>query len=316
MKKWMIAASIVIVIGCGLFVGAMTMIDWNFEVLSTDKFTTNTHTVTDTFADIVLTTDTAAVTFLPSETDAVTVECFESERQQHTVTVQDGTLTIALQDTRKWYHYIGLSFRSPKITVYLPAGEYGTLTLKSHTGKVDLSADFTFKNVDMQLTTGNVTCAASATGDVTIRTDTGDITVDRITADSLSLKVTTGRVTVKGADCQESVTVKVTTGKAHLTDVTCRDLVSDGSTGDIALKNVVAANRFSIERSTGDVTFERCDAAELWVETSTGSVKGTLLTDKVFITSTDTGRVDVPKSVTGGRCEITTDTGDIKITVG
>ena len=32
-------------------------------------------------------------------------------------------------------------------------------------------------------------------------------------------------------------------------------------------------------------------------------------------TKTDTGRVDVPKTVEGGRCEITTDTGDIKITV-
>ncbi len=316
MKKWMIAAAIVIVIGCGLFVGAMTMFNWNFEVLSTDKFSTNTHTVADTFTDIVLTTDTAAVTFLPSESNAVTVECFESERQQHAVAVQDGTLTIALQDTRKWYHYIGISFRSPKITVYLPAGEYGTLTLKSHTGKVNLPADFTFKNVDVNLTTGDVSCAASATGDVKIETNTGDITVDHITAVSLSFKATTGRVTVKGADCQEDVTVKVTTGKTHLTDVTCRNLVSDGSTGDITLKNVIAANRFSIERDTGDVTFERCDAAALWVETSTGSVKGTLLTDKVFITSTDTGRVDVPRTVTGGRCEITTDTGDIKMSIG
>jgi len=40
-----------------------------------------------------------------------------------------------------------------------------------------------------------------------------------------------------------------------------------------------------------------------------------LLTDKVFITKTDTGSINVPDSITGGRCEIKTDTGDIKITV-
>lgn len=46
-----------------------------------------------------------------------------------------------------------------------------------------------------------------------------------------------------------------------------------------------------------------------------GNVKGTLLTNKVFITHTDTGRVNVPKTVTGGKCEINTDTGNIKIDI-
>ena len=53
----------------------------------------------------------------------------------------------------------------------------------------------------------------------------------------------------------------------------------------------------------------------MYVTTSTGEVTGSLRSEKVFITRSDTGRQDVPKSVTGGRCEITTDTGDIEITV-
>ncbi len=61
--------------------------------------------------------------------------------------------------------------------------------------------------------------------------------------------------------------------------------------------------------------FNHCDAETIYVNTDTGSVTGTLLTDKVFIIETDTGSVDVPKSITGGRCEITTDTGNIRITI-
>ena len=61
--------------------------------------------------------------------------------------------------------------------------------------------------------------------------------------------------------------------------------------------------------------FNNCDAETIYVNTDTGSVTGTLLTDKVFIIETDTGSVDVPKSITGGRCEITTDTGNIRITI-
>ena len=61
--------------------------------------------------------------------------------------------------------------------------------------------------------------------------------------------------------------------------------------------------------------FNHCDAETIYVNTDTGSVTATLLTDKMFIIETDTGSVDVPKSITGGRCEITTDTGNIRITI-
>ena len=70
-----------------------------------------------------------------------------------------------------------------------------------------------------------------------------------------------------------------------------------------------------IERSTGDITFDGCDADTIKVKTSTGDVSGTLLTEKIFFTETSTGDIHVPKSMTGGACEITTDTGDIEISI-
>ena len=91
--------------------------------------------------------------------------------------------------------------------------------------------------------------------------------------------------------------------------------MSTGNTGNIALSAVIAAERFSIKRSTGDVRFDRVDAAEIFVETDTGDVVGSVVTDKVFIAHSSTGRVHVPKTITGGRCEINTDTGNIKLEI-
>ena len=91
--------------------------------------------------------------------------------------------------------------------------------------------------------------------------------------------------------------------------------MSDGSTGDLVLKNVIASEKFSIERSTGDVKFEAADASEIFVETSTGDVCGSLMSEKFFITESDTGSSDVPQTLSGGKCEVKTSTGDIKITV-
>ena len=75
------------------------------------------------------------------------------------------------------------------------------------------------------------------------------------------------------------------------------------------------AEQISIERSTGDVTFDNSDGAEIRVKTSTGDVIGSLRTAKTFVTKTSTGDVKVPESVSGGRCEIMTGTGDISVRI-
>ena len=81
------------------------------------------------------------------------------------------------------------------------------------------------------------------------------------------------------------------------------------------MENVIVVDRLSVERSSGDVSFVGCDAAEIVISTSTGDVEGTLLSDKIYIIKTSTGDVNVPDSAQGGRCEITTSTGDVKIRV-
>ncbi len=82
------------------------------------------------------------------------------------------------------------------------------------------------------------------------------------------------------------------------------------------MTDVIASGKFDIERSTGNVIFTRCDALEITVLTDTGDVRGSLLSEKIFFYETDTGDVDLPETLGGGKCKITTDTGDINITVG
>ena len=241
--------------------------------------------------------------------------CYEPDSGMHFVTVKDGALSIDWQIHKKWYERIGITFGSPKVTVYLPRTEYVSLSIKESTGDVSIPDNFKFDSIDIKASTGDIKNRASATGDIIIKTSTGDITLENTTASSLDLSVSTGNITVSGAKIDGNITVHVTTGKSHLTDVTCKNLVSSGDTGDIVLKNVITAENLTVERSTGDVKFERCDAAEIWVITDTGDVTGSLLSDKVFFANSDTGKVSVPKTTSGGRCEIRSDTGEIKITV-
>lgn len=314
-KIWLIIATAFVLVGCVIVGSVMTVLEWDLSKLSTIKYGTSEHMIHEAYRDIAIETTTADIQFVPSENGKASVVCYEPENMKHSVAVEDGTLVIRVVDTRKWHEHIDIHIGTPKVTIYLPQSGYGMLSVKASTGNVELPQVFEFENIDISLSTGAVKCMASASGNIKIRSTTGAIRVENVSAGSLDLSASTGMVKVSKVTCDEDVTVRVTTGKTDLTDIRCRNVISTGDTGDVFLKDVIATEKFSIDRSTGDVEFEGSDAAEIFVETETGDVTGTLLSEKVFMTNTDTGDIDVPKTMTGGRCEITTDTGDIEIDI-
>lgn len=312
---WLIVAAALVFLSMIFFVITMSVNDWDFTKLSTFNYETNEHEIRDSFVNISVKTDTADIQFIPYDGGNCKVVCFENSKTKHDVSVKEGTLTVQLTDDRKWYDYIGIQWGKSKITVYLPETVYASLYIKESTGNIDIPQAFSFETIDITTSTGDVKNAASASGDVKISTSTGNIYLQNIAAGSLTLSVTTGNVTASDIACVGDLSIRVSTGKTNLATVSCTNLHSTGSTGDITLNNVVASEKLSVERSTGDVKFEGSDASEIFVETDTGDVTGNLLSDKVFIVQTDTGKMDVPKTITGGRCEVVTDTGDIIIKV-
>ena len=122
---------------------------------------------------------------------------------------------------------------------------------------------------------------------------TGDVSIpEGFIFGSIDVTLSTGDVACS-ASANGPVTIKTSTG-----DVTC---------------DACTAGQLRIETSTGDVRLNTCDAESILIKTSTGDVTGTLRSEKVFLVKTSTGKVDVPESGSGGKCEITTSTGDIRI---
>ncbi len=292
-KTWLIIATVLVVVGIIAFAGVMNMFNWDFTKLSTTKYEENSYEITENFKNILIVSDTSDILFLPAE--KCTVQCFEQKNIKYLVEVKDDTLTIKIQDTRKWYEYIGINFQVAKLTVMLPQEEYDKLSVKSETGKVNISEKFTFENID-------------------ITASTGDVYLEKVSSENIGVSVSTGKVQVSNIECG-NININVSTGKTEITNTKCKNIESKGSTGAVELKNVLATENIFVKRSTGDVKFEKSDANEIFINTDTGEVKGTLLSEKVFIAKTSTGHIDVPKTTTGGRCEITTSTGDIRIKI-
>ena len=315
-KKWIRTALALLIVGIVLFGICFAASGFDFSRLNTVEYETNEYALSADFQRIKIDANTARIVLKPAENGNCSVTCYEETKCKHTVTVQDGVLAIRAEDSRKWYERFGVSFETPEITVYLPAGAYESLSVDTDTGDVSVPSAFSFDSVDIHGDTSSVTCLASVNKDLSIAVTTGNISVSDLHAGSVHLSTTTGRVQADRVVSGGDFTADVRTGSVALNDVTCVRLSSGGSTGSATLRNVMADQEIRLERSTGSVRLDRCDAPSIFVKTSTGSVSGTLLRPMIFTADSNTGHVQVPASVPdGGMCEIHTTTGNITIDV-
>ena len=171
--------------------------------------------------------------------------------------------------------YEHLGISTSKITIYLPKNEYDELITESDTGNIRIKS-INANKFDLS-------------------TDTGNIHINSINANKLDLSTDTGNL--------------------KIVNIKCKNLFSTSDTGNILLENVIASENFKIETDTGNVKFKDSDASDIFVKTDTGNVTGNLLTDKVIFAESETGDIDVPKVMADEKCEIITETGDIKITI-
>lgn len=312
MKKWMIIATVLTVLGILLcFVGLATM-NFDFTRLNSQSIVTKTYSV-DTFQSIYIDTDVSNVSFHLSEDGKNKVFVQEFDNMPHSVQVHDGILNIQHRDSRKWYDHIGFFWGETKVELHLSQAEYDRLTVVSHTGKTEVASFLSFKAVEVDTDTGFVKLSCAVTESIRVHTTTGSIEIRDASPASLDVKCSTGKITLSKVSVSGALNAATSTGSITVTDCNAQRLFAECSTGKLTLTNTLAEDMLQAETSTGDITLTRCDAGSLRLKSDTGDIEGTFLTEKIVFAESDTGKVKVPRSSTGGRCDISTDTGDITI---
>ena len=297
-KIWLIIAGSLTALGILIFVGAMAMCNWSFSNFGNAKYTTKTYEVNELFDNISIDVPSCDINFVLSKNGQCKVDCYDTEKAEYSATVKDKTLTVTTSDEdSSWTDRLSsFSLESPKMTVYLPENEYKQLSITTATGDVNLPADFSFDGVDVDCSTSDVDCSASAVKDMKIHSTTGDVNLSSLSADNVDISVTTGDVALEGIKTKGDLSVKTTSG-------------------DISLTDTISEKSFSLEGVTCDVIFDKCDAAQITATTTTGDITGTLRSDKSFTATSSSGDVDIPNPCEGGKCELTANTGDINIRI-
>ncbi|MBQ3047034.1 MAG: DUF4097 family beta strand repeat protein [Clostridia bacterium] len=337
MKKSKLIAIIVglilVISGAVVAVVGLASMGFNFKSLALGKTVDSSYELTEDFSKINVETNTSDVHFIFTD-GASKVEVKELEKQTHNVSVSDGVLNITHEDQREWYDHITLFTPNVYINVYLNKTEFENLAVETDTGDVNIEKAFSFSSVTVKTDTGDVAVLSGVKETLSISVDTGEVIASGITAKNATIDTHTGDVRISSFTLEEQLKITGTTGDVYADSVNANSVSIETDTGDITLsalsvvenmsvkattgevtlKDCIAKN-IGIETDTGDVELYGCDAESLNIKTSTGDVEGVLLTEKTFITDTSTGEVEVPRGTSGGRCEITTSTGDIEISI-
>ena len=283
-----LAVSAITLLGTGLAASA----DWR----GSTSLVTKNYPVSGSFSSISVTEYYADVQLRASRDGSVSVTTRDTQDVTHTVQVVNGTLTISRPEPNLGQRIFHDDDDDPTVIVYLPAGDYGSLTVNTTSGDVESSGQLNFATANLTTTSGDIEVAGSVTQSLVCNSTSGDVDISSPAA---------------GA-----VQVNTTSGDVELTGVSAQSLSIHTNTGDADLERTVAAGAIEISTTTGDIELERSDAASLTLSTTSGDVEGSLLTGKTFSASSTSGRVSVPASTPGaGACNVSTTSGSIRLTV-
>ena len=353
-KIAIIVAVSMIAVGLVSIVGSLAFVRFDATKLNTMEWETKTYAVEEPFTNISVLGGDATVGIVPATDGKCKVVCTENDVIYDKVAVVDNTLTIERVDESEWYHNIGVHFGEIEITVYLPEREYETLFIDNSSGRIDVQGDFTFAEAEVSNTSGKTNFMADvegtlkventsggiyvgdnsvgdlwvkgtsgiidvtsvcAAGNVEVNGSSGGIGVSKVECVNLSVENSSGVMHLSEIVATGDVNVEGSSGGLHIDDVECANLIGSNSSGKINCADVIATGDINLKNSSGGIALEACDATNLKLEATSGSIKGTLLTEKIFQANATSGSVKVPETTSGGVCEVTTTSGSIQMSI-
>lgn len=287
----LIVAIVCMILGMVLAGAALVSVGFRFENLSTVELTYGDYTVTEDFSAIDIDSLSADVRVKLSEDDVCRIEY--ATRGGLTQYVTNGTLCVE-EGRVAPIVYIGIGTVREYVTLYLPRDTYESLTIHTTSGDIYVFPAFdAVKNAELSSTSGDISFIGTVSESLTAESTSGEIVIHEPNAKTVRVKTTSGDVSLS-AVYAETVSVKTVSGEVELESVTAKETLT-------------------VSTNSGDIDLY-CDAGEIYIESTSGDIEGSIGSAKHYIVDTTSGRIRIPPNdESADICKIHTTSGDIEI---
>ena len=295
MRKSVLIAIIIavscILLGAVLSCAAIFTVGFRFEDLETVEMIFGEYTITEDFSAIDIQTTSADVRLMLAEDDVCRIEYATRSGVSYDVT--NGTLFVETEKT-EYISIIHFTRESEYVNIYLPRDRYESLIVDTASGDIYVFPAFeTVKIAELSSTSGDISFIGTVSDSLTIDSTSGSILIRELNAKTVHVSTTSGEITLNS--------VYATTVFAKTTS------------GDVELESVTAKEKLTVRTNSGDIELY-CDAGELYLESTSGDIEGSIGSAKHYIVDTTSGSVRIPPNDKDADiCEIHTTSGDIEI---
>ena len=296
-KAVLIVATVLLVGGSALALGAFAAADFRFENLSNDTRDWASTTLTldaesETPHTVIVVSDRdEGVRFEPADGDAIEVVYWTSSEKAVDVVDEGGTLAITGRGTSlAGFQFMKVGFQDHATVVKVPRSYTGSLTVETSSGSIDV-ADL------------------DGLGSVALSANSGYVSAMRVSAGSVDLKTSSGNIVAVGVEA-EAFSARASSGSLSFDDVEASTFEARTSSGDQSLGDV-RANTLSARSSSGDIETAVIDAEGVELEASSGSIHALFAgtaADYDTTASSSSGHVSAPNGTTGAAKRIVAST--------
>ncbi|MBQ9785174.1 MAG: DUF4097 family beta strand repeat protein [Clostridia bacterium] len=252
-KIALIIACIFVLSGVLVSFSALVMVGFDLSKLNSYNLETNEYTVEEEFSNIDLKLLDADIELVPATDGVCRVVCVDDEKVEYLVSVIDGTLTVTYKDTRAWYDHIGISWGGRSVTIYLPQMQYDNVRLGTVNGDISVSTPFSFENLTVTTTNGDVALKNLTVQSLNINLTNGDVSLSKTLCEGRAyIKTVNGDVGIAKSDAA-TVEIKTTNGDVKASFLTSKTFVVSTVNGDVSRPHGTSGGKCKVTTTNGDI---------------------------------------------------------------
>ena len=344
---------VVIIIGLILLVSALSRTNFNVSRLAAAECEMKKQVVSEPFDRIIADTADLNVALTLAPDGVCEVEYPEGEAVRVSVQTKDGALIVSQEEFSRFpLHILPAQACFESVNIRLSARAYSSLAVSTASGDVSVSDDLSFQSArvcttsgcvdfradaeetSLSATSGRVSACGGTIGRTAAETSSGDIRLENVRASSIRAECSSGRAYVLSSACEGdleisassgniqmesaeiggALTLESTSGEIELQRVQSKTLDFSSTSGSVRARDTCAGDSLHGKTTSGSVSLTNCDAKTVSINCTSGSVHAEMATPKRVFWKSTSGSVSVPEDADGERMDVSTTSGNIRVT--
>ena len=286
-KAFLIIGICITVIGLGLSVASLAMVDFNFEKLNTEKYTEKTYSTSAVDVNkIVVSEINRRVEVKKSADNNIHIYYFESDKEHYNISLVNKELSISTENNMEWYDYIKPTFNFYNLSLRLeiPENILENINIETKNGDIIAEDISVSQNISLKTNNGRIYSKDISCQTFDCNSYNGRIEIDEIIANSLKSDIKNGAFILEEAELQKLEAIAYN-GAIEFEAVDVYDATLKNHNGRIRGSFIGSLNEFQIKSGTKNGScnlpeYKQNGDKSLVAETYNGSVNITFTSDK------------------------------------